>query len=251
MIVALIPARCGSKGVPGKNIRPLGGHPLLAYSIAAAQLSSSIDRVIVSTDSAQISDIARRYGAEAPFLRPAALSADDSPDRGFVLHALDWFAAHGERPDYLVHLRPTTPLRDPALIDDAVSRLRDSPDATSLRSAHEAPESPLKWFTLDGSEFFTRFGQDRGGEDYSVAPRQLVPAAYIPDGYVDVLRTNYVLEAADIHGPRILAYVSPRCVEIDTIEEFDYVDYVMRRIGGPLLDHLNTHYPAGNNAVEQ
>ena len=119
-IYAIIPARGGSKGVPRKNIRLVGGHPLIAYSIVAARQCRRIDRVIVSTDSPEIADIARAYGAEAPFLRPPELAQDASGDIDFIRHALDWFQQHDHaEPEMLVHLRP-----DHSAEGERVDRLR-------------------------------------------------------------------------------------------------------------------------------
>src|SRR3989338_10568956 len=137
-VFAIIPARGGSKGVIKKNSKCFGGHPLIAYSIIAAKLCPSIDRVIVSTDSVEITEIAKRYGAEVPFLRPEAYAQDHSPDLDFIKHALDWFDRHEKNePDFLVHLRPTTPLRDPELLTEAIGRIKNCSEATSLRSVHE------------------------------------------------------------------------------------------------------------------
>jgi CMP-N,N'-diacetyllegionaminic acid synthase len=119
--IAIIPARSGSKGVIDKNIRVLSGRPLIAYSIQAALIADNIDRVIVSTDSEHYAYIAREYGAEVPFLRPAEISTDFSSDYDLMKHALDWLkTSEGKIPEYIVHLRPTTPLRDPAIVDAAV-----------------------------------------------------------------------------------------------------------------------------------
>ena len=190
-VFAIIPARGGSKGVPKKNIRPLAGYPLIAYSIAAARLCSRIDRVIVSTDSEQIAELSRKYGAEVPFMRSPALAGNLSTDREFVIHALEWFGKNEAAvPDYLVHLRPTTPLRDPTLIDEAIAALMSDPEATSLRSGHEAPESPFKWFMRDEQGYFYGFNPDDPRPGYANLPRQIFPKVYIPDGYVDVLRTS-------------------------------------------------------------
>ncbi len=235
-VAALIPARGGSKGVPGKNLRKLGGHPLIAYSIQAAHLSSRIDRILLSTDSDEIAAVGLAYGAEVPFRRPAELASDAARDRGFVAHALDWLDRDGGEVEYLVHLRPTTPLRDPVIVDVAIDLLRSRPDATSLRSAHEAPESPFKWFTKSADGLFQGLADERAG--WSTAPRQAVPPVFVPDGYVDVLRADYVRTHDDIYGSHMLAFVSPVCREIDTIDDLEYLEYRLT-FGHPLLERLN------------
>lgn len=244
MITAIIPARGGSKGIPGKNIRLLAGYPLIAYSIAAGMLSSRIDRVAVSTDSEETAEISRRYGAEVPFMRPAEFAGDLSPDRDFVMHALEWFETNeGSVPEFLVHLRPTTPLREPALIDNAIDAIRSNPEATSLRSGHEAPDSPFKWFTRNEQGYFCGLNPDDPRPIYSNLPRQTFPTLYVPDGYVDVLRTSFVLSADDIHGTRIMGYISPVCVDVDTLEDFDFLEYYIEKRGSHLREFLASRYP--------
>jgi len=119
-VIALIPARSGSKGVPNKNTRLLGGHPLIEWSIIAARKAKQIDRVIVSTDSREYAELSIRLGAEAPFLRPTEISGDRATDYDFVAHALNWLEVNGGEPAHIVHLRPTTPFRNPDVIDDAI-----------------------------------------------------------------------------------------------------------------------------------
>ena len=149
MIIAAIPARGGSKGVPKKNIKLLKDYPLIAYSIIAAKQSKKIDRVIVSTDSEEIAGIAKKYGAEVPFLRPAGFAGDKSPDMEWVLHLLKWLKENeGVEPELIVHLRPTTPLRDPDLIDRAIDKIKNNKEATSLRSGQEMDECPYKSFIV-------------------------------------------------------------------------------------------------------
>ena len=235
LIYAIVPARSGSKGVPDKNIRELGGHPLLAWSIAAAKQSSLVDRVLVSTDSEEYASIAVRYGAEAPFLRPASLSGDRSLDRDFFIHALDWLQKYeNSTPNIWVHLRPTTPLRDPRVIDEAINRFIREPGATSLRSAYEAPESPAKWFKLNDDGSFCGLMGNR----WLNMPRQECPKGYIPDGYVDLVRSERIRESEDMYFPRMLAYMSPPVREVDTAEDLAYLDYEVRK-GHILLDCLN------------
>jgi N-acylneuraminate cytidylyltransferase len=236
-IFAIIPARAGSKGVPGKNIRPLAGHPLIAYSIAASKAAGNISRTIVSTDSEEIAGIARRYGAETPFVRPPALAEDDSPDIDFVVHALNWFRKNeGEEPDFLVHLRPTTPIREPRLIAQAIDLFVSRPDATSLRSGHPAPESPFKWFRIAETGFFLPFATT---SEVANRPRQKFPEVYIPDGYVDVLRTSFVRSEMQLHGSRILPYAAPACIEVDTPEDFEYLELWLGKHASSVLDILN------------
>jgi CMP-N,N'-diacetyllegionaminic acid synthase len=237
-VTALITARQGSKGLPGKNSRLLGGHPLIAYSICAARQCTSIDRVIVSTDSEDIAAIGRAYGAAVPFIRPRELAQDDSPDLGVVMHALQWLKREDAVPEFIVHLRPTTPLRDPLIVDKGVELLVDTPSASALRSVHEAAESPFKWFLMRPDACLIPF-RAGDGSDYSAVPRQLVPKVFIPNGYVDVLRVAYIDQHQDLHGSSILGFITPPVTEIDTAAEFEYVEYTLRRNPHALLTSLN------------
>lgn len=243
-IMAIIPARGGSKGVPQKNIRPLAGYPLIAYSIAAAKLSRRVDGVVVSTDSPEIDAIGRHYGAETPFLRPAAFARDDSQDLEFVLHALDWFQKHiSAVPEYLVHLRPTTPLRDPVLIDAAIDRILGRADATSLRSGHEAPETPFKWFFLNQDGCFEGINPRDPLPEYYNLPRQAFPPVYIPNGYVDIIKSAAVLASGSLHGSRMLGFATPPVTEIDTAGDLQFLEYEIEKRGHQLWDYLRSRFP--------
>ncbi len=242
-IYAIIPARGGSKGVPGKNLRALAGYPLLAYSIAAAKLSGRISRVVVSTDSAEIAETGRRFSAETPFLRPAALAGDNSGDAEFMSHALGWFKENEAAvPEYLVHLRPTTPLRDPKLIDAAIELIGSKPEATSLRSAHPAPESPFKWFLRSPDGFFSGIAPQYSNDELN-KQRQSFPEVYVPDGYVDIIDAGAFLSSGLLHGPKMLAFVSPQCHEVDVPEDFDYLEFQIKQEGSVLLDYLKAGFP--------
>lgn len=247
-VIALIPARGGSKGVPNKNIRPLGDFPLIAYSVVAAKACETIDRVLVSTDSPRIAEEAVRWGAEAPFLRPAELAGDRSPDRDFVVHALDWLRAHESyEPEILVHLRPTTPLRDPAEVDAAVRAVLANPSVSALRSAHPLAEPPQKMLGIGADGCFHGFFPDDPRPEYYNLPRQMFPPAYHPNGYVDVLRTAVVRGGELLHGSRILAYVTTNVGEIDTLDDLDFLEFLLARKGHPLVDRLRRaaeHLPA-------
>lgn len=133
-IVAIVPARGGSKSIPKKNVRLLGDAPLLAYSIAAGLQSAYVDRVIVSTDSEEIAEVALAWGAEVPFLRPSELAEDDTTDFPVFEHALRWLEENERyRADMVVQLRPTSPLRPPRLPDEAIEIMARRPDADSVR----------------------------------------------------------------------------------------------------------------------
>lgn len=228
-VVALIGARAGSKGVPDKNVRLLGGQSLLAWSIAACLKSSEIGRTLVSTDSADYAAMSRALGAEAPFLRPAEISGDRAIDYDFIVHALDWLAERGEEPTYIVHIRPTTPFRDPALIDEAVRALRAAVDATALRSVQEMPESAYKTFEITQGGLLKRVGTDSAALDAANNARQEFPPTYAANGYVDVLSTSFIRKARLIHGNRVVAFVTPPVQEVDTEEDFAYLEFQLAR----------------------
>jgi len=234
-VVAIIPARSGSKSLVDKNIKLLSGHPLIAYSIAIAKLSKKVDRVIVSTNSQRYADIAKQYGAEVPFIRPDKYSTDTATDKGFLAHAMNWLKENeGYLPEYWVHLRPTTPLRNVDIVDDAINEIMQSENATSLRSGHKAPESPLKWFVKDNC-YFKGLAE---GENYNL-PKEAFEQVYIPDGFVDVVKSSFVMNKKEIHGNKMIGFESPVCTEVDSIEEFDYIQYQLDKDGSELFDYLN------------
>ena len=223
-VVAVIPARSGSKGVPDKNIRALAGKPLLSYSIVLARKISIIDRVIVSTDSKKYAKLAKKYGAEIPFLRPPEISGDMNSDYDFIRHLLDSLEVEENYvPDFLVHLRPTTPFRNPELVEKAIETLIENPSATSLRSAHEMPESAYKQFEIAG-DYFKAVGSGSLELDALNKPRQAFPKTYSPNGYVDVLRTSFINKNKLLHGNKVMAFITPRVVELDSSEDFNLLE---------------------------
>ncbi|MCF8169444.1 MAG: acylneuraminate cytidylyltransferase family protein [Rhodoferax sp.] len=228
-VIALIPARSGSKGVPNKNIRLLGGRPLIAWSIMAAKLARSIDRVIVSTDSYEYAQLAIQLGAEVPFLRPAEISGDRATDFDFIAHALDWFADNGGEPEHIVHIRPTTPFRDPDLINAAVDLFQKSNVATALRSAHEMSESAYKTFEIAPEGQFKRVGVQSTALDAANNARQQFPVTYQANGYVDVLSARFIREHSLIHGDWVLPFITPAVVEVDTEDDFAHLEYQLAR----------------------
>lgn len=229
-IVAIIPARSGSKGVKDKNIYPLAGKPLLAYSVRAALLANSIDEVFISTDSTEYAQLAKSYGASAPFIRPAELSTDISSDRDFVLHFLAWYQeVNGLYPRCLVHLRPTTPLRDPSIIDLAIAMIKNTSEkATCLRSVHEMSETAYKCFEIEDNQLVSVFSREKN-LDCSNLPRQAYQKTYQPNGYVDILKTEHVLSGEGLSGSHVLAFETPVVTEIDTIDDLDYLAYQVNK----------------------
>ncbi|MBT4932937.1 MAG: acylneuraminate cytidylyltransferase family protein [Rhodospirillaceae bacterium] len=236
---AIIPARGGSKGVPGKNIRTLRGHPMIAYSIIAARECANIDRIIVSTDSPEIAKIATSYGAEVPFMRPPELAGDLSPAIDFMTHALDQLALENDKPDMMVMLLPTTPLRDSAVIDEAITRLQQTPEATGLRSAHELPEPPQKMMGIKDGYLCGLFPDDPRPEYFNL-PRQTFPIAYHPNGYVEIVRRETLINEGTLYGSKIQSFITPFTIEIDAPEDFDYLQYTIDQHGHPLIDKLDT-----------
>jgi CMP-N,N'-diacetyllegionaminic acid synthase len=202
-IVAIIPARGGSKGIPKKNIFPLAGKPLIAHSIEDSLNCSKIQRTLVSTDDSEIAEVARSFGAEVPFMRPSKLAQDETPDLPVFLHALEWIHAHeGKLPDLVVHLRPTTPLRPPGLIDKAIKMIVNDPQADCVRSIREPPQSPYKMWQVEG-KYLKPFIQLGTEESYNL-PRQKLPPVYYHDGLLDVIRTSTIMEKKSVTGTRTL-----------------------------------------------
>lgn len=239
MIVAAIPARSGSKGIEDKNICHVGGIPLLAWSIKTALDIKTIDRVIVSTDSYLYAAIARTYGVEVPWMRPPEFAKDDSDDYGWIKHMID----SGEyfEPHYLiVHLRPTTPLRDPEVILAGLAHFKAHPEATSMRSVEEMSESAWKCFEVDADTGFLYPLTENSGIpqeapillDYLLnpnLPRQRYPKTYHPNGYIDILRVSYILEHTELYGDKILAFETPRITEVDCEEDLERVRWEAER----------------------
>ena len=228
-VLALIPARAGSKGVPNKNMRPLGGHSLLEWSIAASRKARTVNRVIVSTDSQEYADVSKRLGAEAPFLRPPEISGDRETDYEYIVHALDQLATRGLEPEFIVHIRPTTPLRDPSLIDAAVGAFTKAAGPTALRSVHKMSESAYKCFELSTSGHLKRLGSDSTALDAANNARQAFPDTFNPNGNVDVLSTAFIPKAKLIHGDRVMPFLTPTVTEVDTEEDFVLLEFQLVR----------------------
>lgn len=219
-ILALIPARGGSKGIPRKNIKPFAGYPLIAWSIAAGLQAKSVSRVIVSTDDEEIAAVARQYGADVPFLRPAELAQDRTPDLPAFEHALKWLEEiEGYKPEIVVQLRPTSPVRPRDMVDSAVRILIENPDADSVRGVVPAGQNPYKMWHFNGYDKPMKplLTVDGIAEPYN-APRQILPPAYWQTGHIDAIRTTTITRKNSLTGDVIYPLViDPRyTVDIDT-----------------------------------
>jgi N-acylneuraminate cytidylyltransferase len=208
--VALIPARAGSTRVSGKNIRILAGHPLLAYTIAQARAAGIFDAIVVSTDSEEIADVARRYGAEVPALRPAALAGSTSPDIEWVEHILDVLAAEGREYDVWALLRPTSPFRTSASIVSAFERLvAHDGEADSIRAVEKVRQHPAKMWSLDGDYVRPLLEQPAGEVPLHSRQFHALPEVYVQDSSLEVCWTRVVREGGGISGARVLGWISP------------------------------------------
>lgn len=225
-VVAIIPARIGSKSISQKNIRPFAGHPLLAYSIAAGLQAKMVDRVIVSTDDEQTAEIARRYGAEAPFLRPAELALDATPDLPVFEHALEWLEQkEGYRPEIVVQLRPTTPFRPADCVDRGVALLRDHPEADSVRAVVPSGQNPYKMWRIHEKGYLQPLLADLQ-EGYN-RPRQELPPTYWQTGHLDVIRSRVIIDKRSMTGAMILPLLmDPRyTVDIDSPVDWERAEW--------------------------
>ena len=233
MINAIIPARGGSKGIPKKNIADIGGHPLIAYSIVAAKLCTNTNRIIVSTDDEEIAKIAIKYGAEAPFMRPAEYSKDTSSDLEFLKHYFDNIGG-----DEVVLLRPTTPFRDPEFMGQIINEYYDSRHRiTGLRSAEEINQPIQKMFYISKGGCFDKIFDDFNGiKDYTNLPRQNFPKAYNPNGHIDIVKRK-TIDSGSVFGDKIYACISKKMIDID-----DYHDLIIASLAvGSELDYLSKY----------
>lgn len=229
-ICAIIPARGGSRGIPRKNIVQVNGKPLIAYSIEHALNSERIDRVIVSTDDPEISEVAKGFGAEVPFERPAELAQDHVLDWPVFAHALAWLRSHeGYEPSVIVHLRPTAPIRLPGQIDEAISLLISSPAADSVRSVSIPNQHPYRMFSIAKSGFLQPLLDTPHDEPYLLR-RQDLPSVYWYNCVIDVTRTTTIYGQKSMTGKRITPYIidGKWVVDIDSEEDLILAESKMR-----------------------
>lgn len=227
-ILALIPARGGSKSIPRKNLLPLLNQPLIAWSIQHAINSEHINRVIVSTDDEEIRDVAIEYGAEVPFIRPDELSQDLSTDLECFTHALNWLnEVEGYQPDLVVHLRPTGPARTIINIDRAISIFLENMECDSLRSVSLADQTPFKMWLHKKNRLHPAMQIDH---DLSSTPRQMLEKVYWQNGYIDIVRPKTILKLKSMTGKNVLPFIINNIKDIDYFHDIPIVEEQLKKI---------------------
>jgi CMP-N-acetylneuraminic acid synthetase len=226
IVLGIVPARSGSKSIPGKNIAEVAGKPLMAYTIQAALKASCLGRLIVSTDSRAYADVARKFGAEVPFLRPARLARDDTPGIEPVLHAVQWLEEHQDyRPDYVMLLQPTSPIRTVQDIERSV-QLAQRHRADSVISVTQAPHHPY-WMISISSD-----GRSSGSMALASLPsrRQDLAPAYAENGAIFLVRRDVLLQQRTFYTDRTYTYVMPpeRSLDIDSPWDLHLAELILR-----------------------
>ncbi len=232
-LVALIPARGGSKRVPGKNVRPLQGHPAIAYTIAPALESGVFDTVMVSTDSEEVADIARHYGAEVPFLRPARFAGDTSPDIEWLEYTLDALQRQGRTWDCFSLLRPTSPFRTADTIRRAWARFVGQEGVDSLRAVEKCSQHPGKMWVVRGDRMFpllpfglaqaTDAAAGRQEQPWHSTPYQALPTVYVQNASLEMAWTRVVLEGRTIAGDVIVPFLTEGYEGFDINDRHDWM----------------------------
>jgi CMP-N,N'-diacetyllegionaminic acid synthase len=226
-VLGLVPARAGSKGVPGKNLRLVGGKPLIAWTLEAAAACPGLDAVVVSTDSPEIAGVAATWGAEVPFLRPAEHASDTASSLSVIEHALSWLATEGRTYAYLVLLEPTSPLREPSDIASALALLEHAPAVVSVCRAETVHPAFMYLRTDDG--YLKPFLSGTAGG----VRRQDIAAVYYLDGTIYASRTDVLLAERTFYHARTAAYEVPKwkAPEIDDEVDLLIVEAIMRHRG--------------------
>jgi len=226
-IISIIPARGGSKGLPGKNIRLLGGKPLIAHSIETALGSKQVSRVIVTTDDEEIADVAKKYGAEIPFIRPAQLAQDDTPPDPVLKHVLEFLdEKEGIKPEIIVWLEPPCPFRTSKEVDEAIHILQSDPEADSLRSVIEPFQNPYKSWKIKEKYLEPLIETE---EALHTGPRQKTQKTYWQNGSIFLVKYDTIMKKGNFFGDKILPYVmnSDRFVDIDKKEDLELAEWYL------------------------
>lgn len=214
-VVAIIPARSGSKGIKNKNIQKIKNKPLLAWTIDICKKSKKIDYFFVLTDSKTYAKLAIKYGAQVPFDRPRSISQDNSTDIEFVKYSLLKLSEINIYPIIIINLRPTTPFRDPKIIDRAIETFKKNfYKYTSLRSVEEMSETALKSVFLE-NEILKPLYKQYSMDDIN-SSRQKFKKTYFPNGYIDIYKVSHIQRKKTLLGNKVLAFHTERTIEIDS-----------------------------------
>lgn len=230
-VVAIIPARGGSKSIPRKNIKDLNGIPLIAYSIAAGLQSKYVDRVIVSTDDDEIARVAKKWGAEVPFMRPEQLAEDKTVDFPVFEHAVKWLEKEENyKADIIIQLRPTSPCRPLNCVDEAIEVLGRT-DADSVRGVVPSGQNPYKMWRIE-EEIMQPLVETDFEEQYNM-PRQALPPTYWQTGHVEVIHYQTIMEQRSLTGKVIAPYVleSEYAIDLDNLFQWKYAEFAMAEAG--------------------
>ena len=238
--VGVIPARGGSKGIPRKNLIPLLGKPLIAWSIDHALQAKRINRVIVSTDDEEIAEVALKFGAEVPFIRPIEYASDTSLDIDVFRHLLEWLKLNENyTPENLVHLRPTGPARCINDVDKAIEMFITNNECDSLRSVCLSQQTPYKmWNEKNG--YLSSVAIDPGIKDFHSQPRQKLPKVYWQNGYVDIVKSNTILKLDSMVGEKCMSFIcSNKTHDIDYLDDIPIVEKLLKQICNNEITSLN------------
>jgi N-acylneuraminate cytidylyltransferase len=225
-IIAIIPARSGSKSIKDKNIKILNGKPLIAWSIQACLRSKFINRVVVSTDSRKYAKIAKKYGADEIIIRPKNISKDKSTDYQAILHTIHNLEYCSY--DLIAHIRPTTPQRNVFDIDRAIKMFAIS-KYNSLRSVHEMSETAYKSFEIFKKKQLKPIANLKFSLDELNKPRQTFKNTFVANGVIDIYKKKFILQNQKLFGKKVMAYITKRTEEVDSLEQFKYIDYLLKK----------------------
>jgi CMP-N,N'-diacetyllegionaminic acid synthase len=244
-VVALIPARAGSTRVPGKNVRLLAGHPLLAYSIAAARASGVFDAVVVSTDSARYAAIARHYGAETPFLRPASLAGASSPDIEWVDYTLRGLGAAGKQFDCFSILRPTSPFRQAHTIARAWRAFLAEPGIDSLRAVEPCRQHPGKMWLVEGRRMRPLLADGPRDRPWHSSQTAALPLVHVQNASLEIAWSRVVLEGGSIAGEVLMPFYTEgfEGVDINAPEDWWYAEHLLEREKATLPEITEPPFP--------
>lgn len=230
-VLAIVPARGGSKRIPGKNIKELAGKPLIAYTFEEGQKSKYIDRTILVTDDDEIIKFSKRYTVEVPFKEPPELVADDVKDFDFFSYYLmELEKREGYKPDIVVQLRPTSPLRVASEIDAAIELLANHPEADSVRTVAEPEQSPYKMYKVEDDGYLRPLLVVPNVAESFNMPGQKLPKAYKHVGYVDVIWRKTIIEKKQMTGEKILPLVLKDALSgLNTTDQWEWYEYLFNK----------------------